>query len=172
MPNPLEIEDMALSDVRQILAAIERLREDNLDNAKILASVRSDMAHVIESLRVQSDKLDRIEKEKADRGELRDMDTRWERKVNEVKASSAFEAGRMSQEWASRLDTISAQITNQEEATKERFDKQDLAMKKHEDTIGRLTGWQNRVIGWKSGIAFVTGAFGGLLMWLLREFIK
>jgi hypothetical protein len=112
LAKPLGIE-MAINETR-IIEKIEEFRVETANgiaavNATI-AGIKSDITHTSDRLERVSAKVDRLEEFKASKPELNAAEVRLEKTALEVKANAAFEAGRMSQEWTQRLDSISCEV--------------------------------------------------------------
>lgn len=149
----LPTSDMAVSGTDRILTAIERLDLNQQKSIEAIAGLKADVLHMSVDLRDLGVKVDGMERDKVSRGELISSDSRHEKSLAEVKASAAFEAGRLSQNLTSAIDEV-------------RFEVHGLREKLDDETAFR-----NRIIGARWLANLLAGIFGGAVMWALRFLI-
>lgn len=144
---------MAANDTSRILNAIENLRGDQQKSLEAIAALNANVANISQAVRDLGTKVDRMESDKVSRSELNGTETRWEKSLAEVKALSTFEAGRMSQEWTSRLDAID-----------EKIEAMDMRLRSNEAFTSKIDGM---VIATHAG----SGIAGGLILWLAQKLL-
>lgn len=87
---------------RQILDAIGSIAKDMNVVRETTAALKSDVDHMAADVRSLTTKVDRMDQDKATRGELQATEVRVEKSVGEVRAQAIFEAGRLSQLWSDK----------------------------------------------------------------------
>jgi len=102
------------AETRIILQAFETGRRETQETLTMVREGIAGLVADVKNLGTQvgelRDRVDKIDDSKAARGDLQALEARMDKTINEVKASSAFEAGRLSQEWTQRLDMIETQV--------------------------------------------------------------
>lgn len=147
-------EIMAASDLSRVLSAIEGLRTESRE---ALAILRTDVNYMSKSISELGIKVDRLDDRKADLGELKAVEDRFDKSVSAVRAGAAFEAGRLTQDLTGRLESAALELNDFRRVITEEFKLIRDEVKSHEE-------FKNKVIGgW-----LVAGTAGGLIFALLN----
>jgi uncharacterized coiled-coil protein SlyX len=171
--GPDEFMATSTSATREIIGAIKDAQlatEKQISEVNItVAGLRSDVGHLGDALRDLATKVERIDDQKAARGELDALQHRVDKRMDQIVAQSAVDLGRMDHDKIGHSDLSldafdsMAKRVNEIEKQTEKIDGLVAGQKAMADRLEELSAFRWRIVGAYTAVATVFGLGGWII---------